>query len=468
MFLNKIDRRNIMSSEKASNVGFFERRFKLKEHKTDVKTEIMAGITTFMTMAYILAVNPGILSDSGMDYGGVFTATALSAFIACVMMAFLANYPFALAPGMGLNAFFTYTVVFGMGHSWQFALTAVFLEGIIFIILSFFQVREAIFNSIPMNLKKAVSVGIGLFIALIGLINAGIVDTGKMFMENGVNVLNEGGLIITLGNLKSPSALLALIGLVITGILLAKNIKGALFFGIIITTLIGIPMGVSYMPNGEFLGIFSLPPSLKDVAFQFEWGRIFSFDMLIVVFTFLFVDVFDTVGTLIGVSSKAGMLDEEGKLPRVRQALLADAIGTTFGACLGTSTVTTFVESASGVSDGGRTGLTALSTGVMFGLALILSPLFGMIPGAATAPALVLVGLFMMSPIKEIDLDDFTEAIPAFLTIVMMPFAYSIAEGIVFGMVSYVVLKVLAGKQKDVSPIMYVLAVLFVLKTIFM
>lgn len=457
-----------MSSEGASNVGFFERRFKLKEHNTNVKTEVMAGITTFMTMAYILAVNPGILSDSGMNYGGVFTATALSSFIACIMMAFLANYPFALAPGMGLNAFFTYTVVFGMGHSWQFALTAVFIEGIIFILLSFFQVREAIFNSIPMNLKKAVSVGIGLFIALIGLINAGIVDTGKMYMENGVNVLNEGGLIITLGNLKSPSALLALIGIVITGILLAKKVKGALFFGIIATTLIGLPMGVSSVPNGDFLGIFSLPPSLSEVAFKFEWGRMFSFDMLIVVFTFLFVDIFDTVGTLIGVSSKAGMLDKEGKLPKVKEALLADAIGTTVGACLGTSTVTTFVESASGVAEGGRTGLTSLTTGVMFGLALILSPLFGMIPGAATAPALILVGLFMMSPIKEIDLDDFTEAIPAFLTIVMMPFAYSIAEGIVFGMVSYVVLKVLAGKHKDVSPIMYILAVLFVLKTIFM
>ncbi|MDU5083279.1 NCS2 family permease [Tissierella carlieri] len=457
-----------MSSERASNVGFFEKRFKLKEHNTDVKTEIMAGITTFMTMAYILAVNPGILSESGMDAGGVFTATALSAFIACVMMAFLANYPFALAPGMGLNAFFTYTVVFGMGKSWQFALTAVFIEGIIFILLSFFQVREAIFNSIPMNLKKAVSVGIGLFIALIGLINAGIVDTGKMFMENGVNVLNEGGLVITLGNLKSPSALLALIGIVITGVLLAKKVKGALFFGIIITTLIGLPMGVSYTPNGTLLGIFSAPPSLREVAFKFEWANIFTWDMLIVVFTFLFVDVFDTVGTLIGVSSKAGMLDKDGSLPKVKEALLADAVGTTVGACLGTSTVTTFVESAAGVAEGGRTGLTSLTTGVMFGLALILAPLFGMIPGAATAPALILVGLFMMSPIKEIDLDDFTEAIPAFLTIVMMPFAYSIAEGIVFGMVSYVVLKVLAGKHKDVSPIMYVLAILFVLKTIFM
>lgn len=455
-------------SSNSTKDGFFEKHFKLKEHGTNVKTEVMAGITIFMTMAYILAVNPGMLAKTGMDQGGVFTATALSAFIACTMMAFMANYPFALASGMGLNAFFTYTVVFGMGHTWQFALTAVFIEGIIFIILSFFNVREAIFNSIPMNLKKAVSVGIGLFIALIGLINAEIVDTGKIIVEGGVNVLNEGGLIITLGNLKSPTALLAIIGLIITGFLLAKKVKGALFFGIIATTLIGLPMGVSYMPDGDFLKIFSMPPSLKDVALQFEWTNILTFDMLIVVFSFLFVDIFDTIGTLIGVSSKANMLDKNGQLPRVKQALLADAIGTTVGAALGTSTVTTYVESASGVAEGGRTGLTSLTTGIMFALALVLAPLFGMIPGAATAPALILVGLFMMSPIKEIDFEDFTEAIPAFLTIVMMPFAYSIAEGIVFGMVSYVVLKVLTGKRKDVSLIMYVLAALFIAKTIFM
>lgn len=454
-----------MANKVVTNDGFLEKQFKLKENKTTVKTEIMAGLTTFMTMAYILIVNPGMLSEAGMNYGGVFTATALASAIACLAMAFLANYPFALAPGMGLNAFFTYTVVFGMGHTWQFALTAVFIEGIIFIVLSLFQVREAIFNSIPMNLKKAVSVGIGLFIALIGFVNAGIVGTGKMFMADGVNVLNEGGLVITLGNIKSPVALLAIIGLFITGFLLAKKIKGALFFGILITTIIGIPMGVSYMPTN---GLFSLPPSLAPVLFQFEWANIISFDMLIVVFTFLFVDIFDTVGTLIGVSSKAGMLDKDGKLPRVKGALLADAIGTTVGACLGTSTVTTFVESAAGVSEGGRTGLTAITTGAMFLLALVFAPIFGMVPGAATAPALILVGLFMMSPIKEIDLEDFTEAIPAFLTIVMMPFAYSIAEGIVFGMVSYVVLKLLTGRQKEVSPVMFVIAILFILKTIFM
>ncbi|MCK9444952.1 MAG: NCS2 family permease [Tissierellaceae bacterium] len=443
-----------MSSERATNGGFFENQFKLKEHGTDVKTEVLAGLTTFMTMAYILIVNPLILSDSGMDFGGVFTATAISSLIATLMMAFLANYPFALAPGMGLNAFFTYSVVFGMGYSWQYALTAVFLEGILFIILSFFQVREAIFNSIPMNLKKAVSVGIGLFIALIGFSNAGI-------------VVNEeaAGTIIGLGSLSSPEALLAIIGLIVTGFLLAKKVKGALFFGIVVTTIVGLPLGVTMLPEG---GLVSMPPSLAPVAFKFEWANIFTLDMLVILFTFLFVDIFDTIGTLIGVSSKAGLLDENGQLPKVKQALLADAVGTTVGACLGTSTVTTFVESASGVAEGGRTGLTAFTTGLLFALSLIFSPFFLMIPGAATAPALILVGLFMMSPIKEIDLNDYTEAIPAFLTIVMMPFGYSIAEGIVFGMVSYVILKVLAGRPKEVSAIMYVLAVLFVLKEVFM
>jgi AGZA family xanthine/uracil permease-like MFS transporter len=438
-----------MSNHTATNDGFFERQFKLKEHKTDVKTEILAGITTFMTMAYILIVNPNMLSEAGMDWGGVFTATAVSAIIATLIMAFYANYPFVLAPGMGLNAFFTYSVVFGMGKSWQFALTAVFIEGIVFIILSLFKVREAIFNAIPMNLKKAVSVGIGLFIALIGFVNAGI-------------VIAEGGTIVSLGTLTDRGPLLALIGLLIMGILLAKNVKGALLFGILAATVIGIPMGITQIPEA----IFKVPPSVKDVAFQFEWHNIFTLEMLVIVFTFLFVDVFDTVGTLIGVASKADMLDENGQLPRVSHALFADAVGTVSGACLGTSTVTTFVESASGVADGGRTGLTALSAAGMFFLALFFSPIFAVIPGEATAPALILVGLFMMSPIKEINLEDFTEAIPAFLTIVMMPFAYSIAEGIVFGMVSYVLLKTITGKHKDVSVVMYVLAILFILKNV--
>lgn len=437
--------------EKGEDLGFLERKFKLKENDTNVRTEIMAGITTFMTMGYILAVNPDMLSGTGMDWGGVFTATAISAMIATLIMGVYANYPFGLAPGMGLNAFFTFTVVKNMGMTWEFALTAVFLEGIVFILLSLVGFREAIFNAIPFNLKKAVSVGIGLFIALIGFSGSGIVLQGD-------------GTILALGSLKSAGVLLTLAGLLITGILLSKDVKGALLIGIISTTLIGIPLGITEMPTG----IMQMPPSMRDVMFKFEWSKIFTADMWIVVFTFLFVDVFDTVGTLIGVASKADMLDEDGNLPRVKEALLADAVGTIAGACLGTSTVTTFVESASGVADGGRTGLTAVSTAAMFGLALFFSPIFSIIPTEATAPALIIVGLFMLSPIKEIDLDDFTEAIPAFLTIVMMPFAYSIAEGIVFGMISYVFLKVLIGKYKEVSLIMYLLVIAFIAKIIFL
>ncbi|WP_090445083.1 NCS2 family permease [Natronincola peptidivorans] len=429
--------------------GFLEKTFKLKDHNTNVKTEVIAGITTFMTMAYILIVNPLILSDAGMDFGAVFTATAVSSIIATLVMAFYANYPFALAPGMGLNAFFAYTVVLGMGYSWEFALTAVFLEGIIFMLLTFLNVREAIVNSIPMNLKHAVAVGIGLFIAFIGLVNAGMIEPGQ-------------GTIVALGDLSTAAPALAIIGIIVTGILLAKNVRGALLLGIIATTAIGIPMGVTNLPEG--FRFMSTPPSLEPIFFKFDFSNIFSIDMLIVLFTFLFVDLFDTLGTLVGVASKADMLDKEGKLPKAKQALFADAVGTTFGACLGTSTVTTYVESAAGVAEGGKTGLTALSTAGMFVIALLFSPLFIMIPGAATAPALVLVGLFMMSPITKIDLDDFTEAIPAFLTIIMMPLAYSIAEGIVFGMVSYVFLKLLTGKGSKVSPIMYILTVLFIAK----
>lgn len=430
--------------------------FKLKEHKTDVKTEVLAGITTFMTMAYILVVNPIMLSEAGMDFGGVFTATALSAVIATLLMALLANYPFGLAPGMGLNAFFTYTIVLGpMGKSWQFALTAVLIEGIIFMIMSFFNIREAIFAAIPKNLKIAVSVGIGLFISFLALSNTGVVIPGD-------------GTIVALGDLKSGPALVSLIGIVITGVLVARNVKGGLLIGIVLTTLIGIPFGVTVLPE-NFSSIVSLPPSVKDVAFQFVgFEEIFSIEMVIVVFTFLFVDVFDTVGTLAGVASKADMLDEDGNLPKVGAALMSDAIGTTVGACLGTSTVTTFVESASGVAEGGRTGLTALSTAGMFAIALFFAPLFTIIPSAATTPALVMVGLFMMSSISTLDFSDFTEAIPAFLTIIMMPFAYSIAEGIAFGMVSYVLIKVLCGKYKDVSLMMYFLAAIFIIRVIFM
>ncbi|HQC70728.1 MAG TPA: NCS2 family permease [Sedimentibacter sp.] len=429
--------------------------FKLEENNTNVKTEVLAGITTFMTMAYILIVNPIILSETGMDFGGIFTATALSSLIATLMMALYANYPFALAPGMGLNAFFAFTVVLGpMGKSWEFALTAVLIEGIIFILLSFIKAREAIFESIPLNLKNAVSVGIGIFISFIGLSGAGIVKAGN-------------GTLVALGELTSGAPLLAIIGIIITGLLLIKNVKGALLIGIVITTIIGIPMGVTILPE-NFSTIVSMPPSLKDVAFKFVgFDQIFSFEMLVVVFTFLFVDIFDTVGTLAGVATKANMLDEEGKLPRVGAALMSDAVGTVIGACLGTSTVTTYVESASGVAEGGRTGMTSLVTAAMFGVALFFAPLFTLVPSAATAPALVIVGLFMMSPITKINFNDYTEAIPAFLTIVMMPFAYSIAEGIVFGMVSYVILKAISGKFKDISLVMWILSVLFVLRFIF-
>jgi AGZA family xanthine/uracil permease-like MFS transporter len=429
--------------------------FKLEENNTNVKTEVLAGITTFMTMAYILIVNPIILSETGMDFGGIFTATALSSLVATLMMALYANYPFALAPGMGLNAFFAFTVVLGpMGKSWEFALTAVLIEGIIFILLSFIKAREAIFESIPLNLKNAVSVGIGIFISFIGLSGAGIVKAGN-------------GTLVALGELTSGAPLLAIIGIIITGLLLIKNVKGALLIGIVITTIIGIPMGVTILPE-NFSTIVSMPPSLKDVAFKFVgFDQIFSFEMLVVVFTFLFVDIFDTVGTLAGVATKANMLDEEGKLPRVGAALMSDAVGTVIGACLGTSTVTTYVESASGVAEGGRTGMTSLVTAAMFGVALFFAPLFTLVPSAATAPALVIVGLFMMSPITKINFNDYTEAIPAFLTIVMMPFAYSIAEGIVFGMVSYVILKAISGKFKDISLVMWILSVLFVLRFIF-
>lgn len=439
-------------------IKMIERFFKLSKNNTDVKTEIVAGITTFMTMAYILIVNPSILSATGMDKGALFTATALSAAIATLVMALVANLPFALAPGMGLNAFFAFTVVLGMQVSWQFALTAVLLEGIIFVILTFLNVREAIINAIPLSLKKAVSVGIGLFIAFIGLFNSGIIVTGMTHIGDG----KLDGIPVKLGHITGGSALLAIIGLLITGFLLAKKVKGGLLLGILVTTIIGIPMGVTQVPQG--LKLLSAPPSLEPILWKFDFSQVFSMQMLLVLFTFLFVDMFDTVGTLVGVATKANMLDERGKVPRAKEALFADAVGTTLGAMLGTSTVTTYVESASGVAEGGRTGLTALSTAAMFIIALFLSPLFIMIPGAATAPALILVGLFMMSPIKDIDFDDFTEAIPAFLTIIMMPLAYSIAEGIVFGMVSYVVLKTLTGKFKDVSYLMYVLAIAFVLK----
>lgn len=410
----------------------------------------MAGFTTFMTMSYILAVNPQMLSQTGMDKGGVFTASVIASIIAMICMAFLANLPFGLAPGMGLNAFFTFTVVKTLGYTWQFALTAVFLEGIVFLILSLFKVREMIFDAIPINLKKAVSCGIGLFIALVGLVNSGIILQGE-------------GTVLQLGNLLSRESVVFIVGLFIIALLLAREIKGALMYGILASTILALILGVSKYQGGSPI---TLPPSLAPVAFKIQFDKIFTFDMFTVVFTFLFVDIFDTVGTLVGVSAKAGMLDEQGKLKEASPALLADAIGTTAGALLGTSTVTTFVESASGVAEGGRTGLTALSTAFFFFLSLFLFPVFGMIPAQATGPALVIVGLFMLSSIKEIDFYDYSEAIPAFITIIAMPFCYSIAEGISFGMISYVLIKLLAGKRKDISILMYILAIVFVLRII--
>ncbi|AVM69503.1 guanine permease [Lachnospiraceae bacterium oral taxon 500] len=431
--------------------AFFERYFKLKENSTNIRQEAIAGFTTFMTMAYILIVNPLMLAQdgaTGMDFGKVFTATALSALIGTLIMAFLAKLPFALAPGMGLNAFFVFSVVLARQKSFQFALTAVFMEGIIFLLLSAFNVREAIIKSIPVNIKKAVSVGIGLFIAFIGLSNAGIV-------VNGATPL-------VLGDLKQPAALLALIGLLITGILLCLKVKGALFFSIIITTIIGIPMGLTQLPEK----IISLPST--PYFFDFDWKNAFSGEMFVVMLTFLFVDIFDTVGTLVGVSTKAKMLDQDGNVPRAKQALLADAIATTVGAVLGTSTVTTFVESAAGVAEGGRTGLTSFFTALLFAVSLFLSPLFIMIPSAATAPALIMVGLFMIEPVRELDLTDFTEAIPAFLAIIMMPLSYSISEGIIFGVVSYVLLKVTTRRWREIPLVTLLLAIAFVAYKLFM
>lgn len=439
-----------MSNNQNSNLGFCEKVFKLKDNKTNFKTEAVAGFTTFMTMAYILAVNPDILGKAGMDPGMVFTATALSALIATLVMAFLANLPFALAPGMGLNVFFAFTVCGGiMGKSFEFALTAVFLEGIIFLIMSFFNVREAIIKAIPSNIKKSISVAIGLFIAFVGLANSGIIVQGQ-------------GIPLSMGNIYGGAPLLALIGLIIAGALLAFKIKGALFIAILITTAIGIPMGVTTLPD-KFVSLPSAP-----YFFNFAWEDIFSLDMAIVVITFLFVDIFDTVGTLIGVSTKADMLTKDGDVPNAKKALLADAVGTTIGAALGTSTVTTYVESAAGVTEGGRTGLTSAFTAILFAISLVLSPIFIMVPAAATAPALILVGLFMISPIKQIDFEDYTEAIPAFLTIVIMPLAYSISDGIVFGIVSYVLLKIISGNIKKVPLFTHFLAIFFVLVKLYL
>lgn len=454
-----------------------DKLFHLKENHTDVKTEVMAGITTFMTMAYILAVNPNILSASGMDRGSVFTATALSAFIASCLMALLSNYPFVLAPGMGLNAYFTYTVVLGMGYSWQQALAAVFAEGIIFILLSLTNVREAIFNSIPMNLKHAVSVGIGLFIAFIGLQNAKIVvgnDSTLVSIFSFKSSVAEGTF-----SSQGITVLLALIGILVTAVLLAKDVKGSILWGILITWVLGIICQLThlYVPNAD-LGYYSLlpdfssgisVPSMAPTFMKMDFSIVFSLDFVVIMFAFLFVDMFDTLGTLIGVASKADMLDKDGKLPNIKGALLSDAVGTTVGAMCGTSTVTTFVESASGVAEGGRTGLTSIVAGILFALSLLLSPIFLAIPSFATAPALIVVGYLMLTSVTKIDFSDMTEAIPCFIAIIAMPFMYSISEGISMGVISYVVINLITGKAKEkkISALMYVLAVLFVLKYIF-
>ena len=451
--------------------------FHLKENHTDVKTEVMAGITTFMTMAYILAVNPNILSASGMDRGSVFTATALSAFIATCLMALLPNYPFVLAPGMGLNAYFTYTVVLGMGYTWQQALAAVFAEGIIFILLSLTNVREAIFNSIPMNLKHAVSVGIGLFIAFIGLQNAKIVvgnDSTLVSIFSFKSSVAEGTF-----SSQGITVLLALIGILVTAVLLAKDVKGSILWGILITWVLGIICQLThlYVPNAD-IGYYSLlpdfsngisVPSMAPTFMKMDFSIVFSLDFVVIMFAFLFVDMFDTLGTLIGVASKADMLDKDGKLPKIKGALLSDAVGTTVGAVCGTSTVTTFVESASGVAEGGRTGLTSIVAGILFALSLLLSPIFLAIPSFATAPALIVVGYLMLTSVTKIDFSDMTEAIPCFIAIIAMPFMYSISEGISMGVISYVVINLITGKAKEkkISVLMYVLAILFVLKYIF-
>jgi len=421
--------------------------FGLRKHGTTVRTEILAGITTFLTMAYILAVNPDILSAAGMPADSVFMATALSAFVATMVMALVARLPYALAPGMGLNAYFAFTVVLVMGKSWQFALTAVLLEGIIFLILTLLNIREAIINAIPSNVKKAISVGIGLFIAFIGMQNAGI-------------IINSDATLVGIGELGSLPMLLAVIGLVITAALLAFKVKGALLIGIIVATLLGIPMGVT---NVEGFRLFGPLPSMAPVFFKFEWSQILTFDMLKVLLTFLFVDMFDTAGTLIGVSTKAGFIREDGSIPRAKQALLADAVGTTVGAVLGTSTVTTYVESAAGVEEGGRTGLTSLTTGILFLIAIFFSPIFLLVPSAATAPALILVGLFMMSPVLSIEWGDVTEGLPAFLTLIIMPLAYSIAEGIVWGLLTFILLKLLSGKYRDITIATYIVGAILAL-----
>ena len=433
--------------------SFIQKTFGMDPAKHSIRTEIIAGITTFLTMAYILAVNPsifGALATQGMPTDAVFTATALAAIVGCLVMSIYAKKPFGLAPGMGLNAFFVFTVCLGMGHSWQMALTAIFLEGILFILLTITNVRKLIVDAIPMNLKRAIGAGIGLYIAFIGLKSAGI-------------IVSSDSTSVTLGPLSEHTAILAIIGLIITSVLVILKVRGGMLLGILVTTIIGIPMGVTH-----FNGLLSTPPSISSIFCQFEWSQIFSWDMVAIVFTFLFIDMFDTIGTVVGVSVKSGMVDEKGNVDGINKVLMADAVATVAGAMFGTSTTTTYIESASGVSEGGRTGLTSFTIAVCFAIALLFSPLFLAIPGAATGPVLFIVGVMMAAPVKEIDWEDYSEAIPAFVTMLLMPLAYSISDGIMLGMISYVVINAFTGKFKKVSVTMWILAVLFVLRYVLM
>lgn len=433
--------------------SFIQKTFGMDPAKHSIRTEIIAGITTFLTMAYILAVNPsifGALATQGMPTDAVFTATALAAIVGCLVMSIYAKKPFGLAPGMGLNAFFVFTVCLGMGHSWQMALTAIFLEGILFILLTITNVRKLIVDAIPMNLKRAIGAGIGLYIAFIGLKSAGI-------------IVSSDSTSVTLGPLSDSTSLLAIIGLLLTSVLVILKVRGGMLLGILVTTIIGIPMGVTH-----FNGLLSTPPSISSIFCQFEWSQIFSWDMVAIVFTFLFIDMFDTIGTVVGVSVKSGMVDEKGNVDGINKVLMADAVATVAGAMFGTSTTTTYIESASGVSEGGRTGLTSFTIAVCFAIALLFSPLFLAIPGAATGPVLFIVGVMMAAPVKEIDWEDYSEAIPAFVTMLLMPLAYSISDGIMLGMISYVVINAFTGKFKKVSVAMWILAVLFVLRYVLM
>ena len=415
-----------------------------------VKKEILGGLTTFLMMAYILAVNPEVLGGTGMDSQAVFTTTALASLIATLVMAFYAKLPFALAPAMGLNAFFAYTVVMAMGYSWQFALTAVFIEGILFILLTLTGLREKIVDAIPFMLRRAISPGIGFFITFIGLKNAGIITSSQATY-------------VTLGNLHDPAVLLACFGILLSAVLLVRQVTGALLFGILATTLIGIPLGVTH-----FQGVVSTPPSIAPIACQFDWSGVWSLDMVVCVFTFLFIDMFDTIGMMFGVGSRAGLVDEQGNMTRLKQAFIADSIGTTVGALLGTSTISTYVESASGVNAGGRSGLTAFTTAVCFALALFLSPLFLSIPSQATAAALVLVGVMMMADIRRIDFQDYLSAIPCFVCIIFMPLAYSISDGILLGMITWVLIHLFSGYHRSLNVGMIILAILFILKYAFL